>query len=279
MQKLKQKFSKPLLLASVLCALPMVTLVSGCGGGNGSGPSIPSPVVPSAALVGNYTGTFRFTSGAANGANGTIAVTLSSNGTIRGTTTIPGNSPSPFTGRLTSQNGAFVFDDDDTVTGRGQLTVNGNNTVTGSGTFTDSDSSGGSGTFSLTKGGTPPAGLTVAQLVGTYRVTSLASPSGQTTSCPGSLTAIDEDCGANDTATLAATGANSGTLALRTASGNDNGTFTLSGNTLSASIGTARITYAVTLSGNTLTLRETSFRDTPTAPEDTDGVITTLTKV
>lgn len=163
MQKSKQKFGKPWLLAGVLCVMPVVALVPGCGGG-GSGPS--GPVVPNAALVGNYTGTFRFTSGAANGATGTIAVTINSNGTIQGTTTIPGNPSSSFTGRITNQNGAFTFDDNDTVTGTGQLTVN-SNAVTGSGNFVDTDPGGGSGTFSLTK-----TNSTANQFIpGTYRLT------------------------------------------------------------------------------------------------------------
>ena len=124
-------------------------------------------------------------------------------------------------------------------------------------------------------------GLTVAQLVGTYRQTSLASPTGEKVNCPGALTSIDESCGANDTATIAATGANSGTVRIVDAENPQGavGTFTLSGNTLSVSFGTQREVFAVSLLGNTLTLRETSYRDTPTSPEDTDGVITVLSRV
>lgn len=131
-----------------------------------------------------------------------------------------------------------------------------------------------------TTGPTTGGALTVAQLVGTYRLSSLASPTGEKVNCPGNLTSIGESCGANDTVTIVATGANSGTVTVVDADNpqGGTGTFTLSGNTLMASLGTSRITFAVSLSGNTLTLRETSFRETPTFPEDTSGVITILTK-
>ena len=118
--------------------------------------------------------------------------------------------------------------------------------------------------------------ITPAQLVGTYKTTNLAAPSGQTTSCPGQLTDIDESCGANDIVVFNS----NGTFTITDTGGSPvSGTYTLSGSKLTLKFGTT-ITdvLTVTLVGNTLIARETAYSDTTNPGDNSDGVITTLNK-
>ncbi len=122
-----------------------------------------------------------------------------------------------------------------------------------------------------------PGGTTItpAQLAGTYKKIKLAAPSGQSTSCPGTLTDIQEDCGANDIVLFNS----DGTFTLTdTGQSAASGIYTLSGSKLTVKVGTATSVNTVTLSGNTLIFKETAYSDTANPSDDSDGVITTLTK-
>jgi hypothetical protein len=68
------RLGRSLRLAAVLCVAPVVAFVPGCGGGSGSGLSIPSAVAPNSTLVGSYSGRFNFISGPNSGNSGALTL-------------------------------------------------------------------------------------------------------------------------------------------------------------------------------------------------------------
>ena len=128
----KSKFGKPLLLAAVLCVMPVVALVPGCGGGN-NGPSVPAN-----AFVGNYTGTYRVTQGPSTGETGRFTLRVNSDGSASGSVTDAGGNTANLSGTANTSSGAFtltgIFDATGT-TGRATGTLTNGSPVTGSGTF------------------------------------------------------------------------------------------------------------------------------------------------
>ena len=118
---------------------------------------------------------------------------------------------------------------------------------------------------------TSTASLTVAQLVGTYRETSISARSGERVTCPGRIDSINEACGPDERIVIASTGTNSGTLDYppilndpRTVRAN----FTLSGNIMTLQDEGEAETFQVALNGNTLTLIQIE-----------DGITFTFTKL
>ncbi len=142
-----RSFGKPLLLAFMLCAVPVAMVVTGCGGGNGG------PTQPGNTFVGNYTGVYRVTAGPDSGETAQFALVINTNGSASGSVTDAGGNSAPLSGTANTTSGAFtltgIFDATGT-TGRASGTLTNNNSVvTGTGTFQLSN--GNSGTVTLTK--------------------------------------------------------------------------------------------------------------------------------
>ena len=269
--------------AAPVAALGAMVL-AGCGGGGGGGPVGNSNLTP-AQVAGTYRQTsISSPSGEVRACPGTLTSIAASCG-ANDVLTLSGD------GTLAlAFNGQTVFD--------GTFTISGNTLTQTSGTT--------KATFTVTLVGNaltlretalsstidptitttqvirtyqrqapPPNTLTVAQLAGTYRTTTLAAPSGQAVNCPGTLTDISESCGTNDLVTFNANGTFTSTLAGQQPA---TGTFTLSGNTITTVLGTQTTTFGVTQNGNILTLRETAFNDTANPTITSNGQIVTITR-
>ena len=119
-------------------------------------------------------------------------------------------------------------------------------------------------------------------LIGTYRIVSLQSPSGQKSTCPGRIiidSFNDETCGANDTVTINANGT------VTASTGTTSETYTISGNTIvvnnpaSGNLPAYTDTLSYTISGPQLTLTQTaSTQGGAYGSANYNGTVTVLQK-
>jgi hypothetical protein len=139
-----KRLRKSILLAGLLCSMPAVALLPGCGGGGGGGVTVATNQ-----FAGTYNGRYSVTQGPQAGQSGTFRVSISNDNSASGSFTVGGFTIT-FSGTVDPNTGAFSgsgqLPNGITGSATGAFVKNGT-TVTGNGTFQISN--GDRGTFTI----------------------------------------------------------------------------------------------------------------------------------
>jgi hypothetical protein len=230
-------------------------------------------------FVGTYEGTLTPTAGEELNEIEDLTFTVRSNGTS--TLVDVANDGEAFVFNLTSNLSARTYSGTDTRDGtttrfNGNFAVSGT-TITANGTYNATGAFNQSGRLTLTKVSDSVSFPLSTAIVGTWKVASIATPTGPNQACPATLpigTPL-ENCGSNDRATFNSNGT---VTLMETSSTPQSGTWSIGGNTLTVRSGTETLTYNITIIGSAMRLAELTYTDTDDTSATSSRVVANLIK-